>query len=439
MELEQIIQALMGRINGPQVPTYAPGAQNGVPPLGGDEMFVGGPYPGEALPQMGATPTAPQMGSAGFNPDIVGALTGQPPQVPSPLRQRQASNMRNIGADGIPPGSEILRALRAQPQLMEGSAEQFFSGIGFPTGEADALAQIDAMSPEDRSAFYDYIQSDFTGDMSYSEQSPIQSILDGYRNTAPSAMQQFQDMTFEDRERFLNGLNAGLSPDEAMAPDGFDPREMLQDMSGYDTSGPERLYTAQAGDFTDERLAEEGPPPTADELAQMGESVGIDTEALRGLDLNATEARNFGYLLRMMEAENTIRELQDSNTLGQRLLEMLPGQDLESFFMDPDYRRYLLARENYNEAALRAATGATINDQEMPMQRRNYFPLPNDDQETRDLLQRQRQALMMAIMAASGPGGQLVPEFGQPVVPRETQGVATMRFNPATGQLEPIQ
>lgn len=351
MELEQIIRALMGRINGPQMPSYAPGAQGGVPPLGGDEMFVGRPYPNEPLPQMGATP--------------------QPPR-DMPWQDNR------LGFVDMPVEAEY---------------------------GPDHIAR-----------------------MLMQDQQPT------------DVMQQFQDMTFEGRERFLRGLNQGLSAEEAMQPEGFEPYDYFDRMSGYDMSGPERLYTVQAGgDFSDERLAEEGPPPTADEIAAMAESVGIDAETLRGLDLNATESRNFGYLLRMMEAENTIRELSGANTWGNRALEMLPGQAIESFFMDPDYRRLMLARENFNEAALRAATGATINQSEMPTQRQNYFPLPGDDEETQQLLERQRQALMMALMAGSGPAGAVVPNFGQPVVPRQTEAAATMRFNPATGQLEPIQ
>lgn len=49
----------------PQGPSYAPGATQGssgqvvAPPLGGDEQQVGRPFPNEPLPQMGATPAAP--------------------------------------------------------------------------------------------------------------------------------------------------------------------------------------------------------------------------------------------------------------------------------------------------------------------------------------------------------------------------------------------
>lgn len=194
-------------------------------------------------------------------------------------------------------------------------------------------------------------------------------------------------------------------------------RGTYDDASRFDDA--RAVQTADAGAFSPDRIAEEGPPPSAEQLVDMGRRVGIDPEALRGLDLNATEARSFGYLLRMMEAENTIREVSNSNTFLQRMLELLPGQDLETIFMDPDYRRYIVARENFNEAALRAATGATINQSEMPTQRRNYFPLPHDDDATRELMRRQREALLMSLTAASGPAAAIIPAYGQPVVPRQ--------------------
>lgn len=112
--------------------------------------------------------------------------------------------------------------------------------------------------------------------------------------------------------------------------------------------------------------------------------------------------------------------------MGQRALEWIPGKEIESMLMKPEYRRYTLARENFNEAALRAATGATINRDEMPMQRENYFPLPTDDEETRDLLRRQRQSLMMALTAGSGPAASIIPDYGQPVVPGANRNLGEM-------------
>lgn len=234
----------------------------------------------------------------------------------------------------------------------------------------------------------------------------------------PADAERYKRMTREQQLDFLNDPANGFVPPAPVE----DPRGMFfQEDSFLPPENEVQVADASGGEgLTPERLAEEGPPPTIDQLVQMGQAAGIDPEALKGLDLNSTQARNFGYLLRMMEAESTVRGLSESNTMGQKLLEALPGQQIESFFMDPEYRRYRLARENFNEAALRAATGATINQQEMPIQRQNYFPLPTDDEETRAFLQRQRQALMMALAAGSGPGASVIPEFGNPVVRRQT-------------------
>lgn len=206
----------------------------------------------------------------------------------------------------------------------------------------------------------------------------------------------------------------------------YDPRGMFfQEDSRFLDDQSYQVADAGMSDATFPVLPQENdePAPTATELAQMGERVGIDPNALGVLDLNATQARNLGYLLRMMEAENTIRELGASDTWMQRALELIPGQAIESLFMDPDYRRYLLARENFSEAALREATGATINNAEIPAQRRNYFPLPSDDEETREVLRRQREARMMALMAGIGPAAEVIPPFGDAVVPRTQQNV----------------
>lgn len=221
-------------------------------------------------------------------------------------------------------------------------------------------------------------------------------------------------------DNFYRNERQQRDPNYPVPDDPLMDREMeLLKESRFDDSRAYQVADASGAFSLDE------PAPSVDQLAEMGGRVGIDPKTLRGLDLNATEARNFGYLLRMMEAENEIRRLQGSNTLGQRMLELLPGQDIEALFMDPEYRRYMLARENFNEAALRAATGATINQQEMPMQRRNYFPLPTDDAETRALLERQRQALMMALTAGSGAAASVIPDYGEAVVPQQSgQGIS---------------
>lgn len=374
MELEQIIRALMARANGPQMPTYAPGSQNGVPPLGGDEMTVGRPFPNEQMPQMAPAPgNQPSMPSGGFTPEIVGALTGQEPQVPSALRQRQASNMRGIGADGIPAGSEIVRALRAQPQLMDAPAGEFFSGIGFPTDEADALAQIDAMPPEERAAFYDYIMQDFTGDMEYSGDAPIQSILDGYSTSAQPAnpaMDQFREMSVEEREAYLNELNGGAS-------------------QPYDMSGPERLQPTQA-------------------TPNLYTGDGIED-----LGLNTTEGREFGFALRGQESHDIITQLEEQGTeFWSRMASGVPL--VGNYLVDSDYQMYDQARRDFINATLRRESGAVISDAEFANAEQQYFPQPGDSPEVIAQKRRNRERAILAMRAGSGPGIAALPQMAEP-------------------------
>jgi len=412
---------------------------------------------GEQPDMIGGAPTPEAAIGGGVSPEIMQALMGgkqgggQAPAGAMMSGGGQAEIAGGPGADMLSMPQDPRAPQMPMPPVTPAQAPGAIMGydgqtirpqIGSPAMPASASAQ-GQMTPETAPSFGIQPRMPMQADLPQTDIAVSAPQGQGMQ-LPPDAAAQFRAMTPQGQQRFMQGAQGGLSPDEAMQPEGFLPYDPNQDQGAL--GGPERIIPAQmqlsrgAGDtaMTGQTYAED-PPPTTDELVELGVNVGIESNALRGLDLNATESRNFGYLLRMMDAEATIRDLEGSNTWMQRILEYLPGQDLESVFMDPEYRRYMLARENFNEPALRAATGATINDQEMPRQRQNYFPLPNDDAETRDFLQRQRQALMMALMAASGPGSALVPEFGQPVVPRQARGQATMRFNPETGQLEPIQ
>lgn len=265
-----------------------------------------------------------------------------------------------------------------------------------------------------------------------------------------NAMQQIAGMLSAGRQR-PNSANQ-LIVDSIIGPQqGYDerrlpavspdPPEMVDEMLGAEMEALRDYQSAPVKEpapvYKQEQT--EDPPPSMDALAAQAETVGIDPEALRGLDLNATEARNFGYLLRMMEAENIMRELRSSDSIGNRMLQWLPGEDIERLFLDPDFIRYMNAQNSFAETALRSATGATINESEIPTTQRIYFPRPGDDDEVVADLQRQREALMMSLLAGSGPAGQFVPPFGEPVVPRTATGGATHRFNPETGQIEEIR
>lgn len=164
--------------------------------------------------------------------------------------------------------------------------------------------------------------------------------------------------------------------------------------------------------------------PSPEELAKLAEGAGFDPNSLVGLDLNATEAKNLGLALRMMQAESTMRPLEHLGTkFKERALEWLPGEVLENKIYgsgalgtDPRYQQYRNARDSFANAALRADTGATINESELPEIIRESMPLPGDTDETVALKQRTREARIRALIAGTGPAAELLPQPGQPII-----------------------
>lgn len=199
-----------------------------------------------------------------------------------------------------------------------------------------------------------------------------------------------------------------------MTPGGYSAYQ--QGALGADRSfapGP-GVKVAQAG----------GDAPTESELADLAASAGFDPNSLIGLDLNTTEARNLGLTLRMMQAEAALRPRQDLGTkFKERALEWLPGEMLENKIYgsgalgtDPEYQRYRNARDSFANAALRADTGATINESELPEIIRESMPLPGDTPETLAQKQMVREARIRALAAGTGEAAALLPQPGEPII-----------------------
>lgn len=191
---------------------------------------------------------------------------------------------------------------------------------------------------------------------------------------------------------------------------------MPQPMPMRAAAGQDVVKGQAAGDTLD--------APSPEDLAALAQGAGFDPNSLIGLDLNATEAKNLGLTLRMMQAESTLRPLQDLGTrFKERALEWLPGETLENMayaseFLgsDPRYQQYRNARDSFANAALRADTGATINESELPEIIRESMPLPGDTAETLAQKQRIREARIRALIAGSGEAAAMLPQPGQPII-----------------------
>ena len=153
-------------------------------------------------------------------------------------------------------------------------------------------------------------------------------------------------------------------------------------------------------------------------VAQEGQ---FDPSSLMGSDLNVTEAKNLGWALRMLQAESVLRDQEQQGTrMGMKALEMLPGTSLENKIYsatgNEDYQKYVQAREAFSNAALRADTGAQINESEIPRMVKEFMPAPGDGEEVLQQKRAAREAFLRAIMAASGSAGSSLPEPGTPVI-----------------------
>lgn len=162
-----------------------------------------------------------------------------------------------------------------------------------------------------------------------------------------------------------------------------------------------------------------GPQGDLSGMVQTAEAKGeTATDAMPKLDLNVTEAQRTGQALRLLQAEATLRELEESQGTrgGQKALEWLPDF-VENYAVDEDYGKYQIARDAFVEAAMRADTGATINVEEWPRILKNITVQPGDGPERIAQRRAMRETILKGLMAASGEGQTLMPEIGKHVVP----------------------
>jgi hypothetical protein len=200
---------------------------------------------------------------------------------------------------------------------------------------------------------------------------------------------RYQQMDRQQRLDFMNDPKNGFT---APPPNDFNPIEadnrFLDDQS---------YQVAQAGDGAFQPMIDGKP-----------------------LDLNVTQAQRSGQAMRLLQAEATLRELEEKQgpRVGQRMLEMLPD-GLENMLVDEDYGKFQMARDAFAEAAMRADTGATINESEWPRILKNLMARPGDSPERIAQRRAMRETIIRSLMMASGEAAGMMPQIGQPVVPTE--------------------
>jgi hypothetical protein len=154
------------------------------------------------------------------------------------------------------------------------------------------------------------------------------------------------------------------------------------------------------------------------QVADASGQTFADKAADANLDLNVTQAQRMGQLLRLIQAEATLRELEETQgtRVGQRMLEWLPDA-AENMLTDTDYGRFKTARDSFVEAAMRADTGATINESEWPRIMNTLMVKPGDDPARIAERRAMRETIIQGLKAAAGAdAAKIMPEVGQRVV-----------------------
>lgn len=237
-----------------------------------------------------------------------------------------------------------------------------------------------------------------------------QFFVDPEGTVPPDLMKGFKALPLDAQRTIIEEIMKGAPPAELIPPsrDGamvVDPKALMQAgaMPSQPLAPPSRFMDEQAV-----QVADASGQPTFAERANEA-----------NLDLNVTQAQRMGQALRLLQAEADLRKLEETQGVrgGQKALEFLPDF-IENYVIDDDYGRFITARDTFGEAAMRADTGATINESEWPRIMRGLMVQPGDSKERIAQRRAMRETIIQGLIAASGAdAAKIMPQIGQPVVP----------------------
>lgn len=146
-----------------------------------------------------------------------------------------------------------------------------------------------------------------------------------------------------------------------------------------------------------------------------------------------SEKQTLSYYNRMKTAEETIQALE-----GKMANMPLPQQYQMRYapnqFQSSDQQKYRQAQRAFTEARLRKESGAAIPQGEYDTDAQTYFAQPGDSPEVRAQKRAARKSVLDGLKFSSGRAyEEFYGETGG------NSGGATLRYNPKTGELEPIR
>ncbi len=132
------------------------------------------------------------------------------------------------------------------------------------------------------------------------------------------------------------------------------------------------------------------------------------------LDINQSDLTDSGkltynYGTRMYQSGNIISKLENNigkkgllDSIGQAAEEKMAGGTLTGRFVSPEFQQFDQAQRDFLNAVLRKESGAVISDQEFDNAKKQYFPVPGDDQKTIEQKRRNRELATRNFLDATG-------------------------------------
>ncbi len=123
-----------------------------------------------------------------------------------------------------------------------------------------------------------------------------------------------------------------------------------------------------------------------------------------GKSLTGDQAKNTGFLVRSVDANKVITQLESAGTsLWNKSMRAMPG-GLGNYGLDPQAQKFEQAKRDFVNAVLRRESGAVISEEEFANADQQYFPQPGD---SREVIAQKRQNRLNAIKGfevGAGPG-----------------------------------
>lgn len=179
-----------------------------------------------------------------------------------------------------------------------------------------------------------------------------------------------------------------------------------------------------------------GPAPGAPvAVTAPGQGVGQGTVLKPAPPLTESQANSTMYLGRMKAAEDRMKAIESTGYTPGNLFDNLAGRagTPGNYALSPAAQQYKQAAADWITAVLRKESGAVISETEFKRDYEKFFPQPGDSADVIAQKRASRETAMRGLAAGTGRAGMNQPE------PPPPPAAPTLRWNPATGRVEPVR